>query len=102
MNRKLYTFGKIILDFKKYQTFVDEKEIHLSAREYDIMKVFIKHAGDVIHRHTMLDEVWGYDTYPTTRDVDNYMLDLRKKFEDDPAHPKHILSIRGVGYKFVP
>jgi DNA-binding response OmpR family regulator len=97
-----YTFGSITLDFKKYQTFIDDEEIHLSAREYAIMKVFIEHAGEVIHRHTMLDEVWGYDNYPTTRAVDNYMLDLRKKLEADPANPKHILSIRGVGYKFVP
>ncbi|MFH1941669.1 MAG: helix-turn-helix domain-containing protein [bacterium] len=49
-----------------------------------------------------MDEFWGYESYPTTRTVDNYILDLRKKLEDDPSRPKHILSIRGAGYKFVP
>lgn len=97
-----YTFGNITLNFKKFQAFVDNQEIHLSAREYAIMRVFIGHAGEVIHRHTLLDEVWGYETYPTTRTVDNYILDLRKKLEEDPSRPKHILSVRSAGYKFVP
>ena len=97
-----YTFGKVILDFKKYQTLVDESEIHLSAREYAIMRFLIAHADEVVHRHDLLDEVWGYESYPTTRTVDNYILDLRKKLEEDPSRPKHILSIRGAGYKFVP
>jgi len=66
------------------------------------MKYFIQHEGEVIHRHELLNEVWGYNVTPTTRTVDNYILDLRKKLEEDPAKPKHILSVRGVGYKFVP
>jgi len=97
-----YTFGKVTLDFKKYQTLVNGKEIHLSAREYAILRFLIARAEEVIHRHVLLDEVWGYESFPTTRTVDNYILDLRKKLEEDPSHPKHILSIRGVGYKFVP
>ncbi|MFH1941231.1 MAG: response regulator transcription factor [bacterium] len=97
-----FTFGKVTMDFRKFETFVDDREIRLSAREFAIMKVFIAHAGEVIHRHTLLDEVWGYESYPTTRTVDNYILDLRKKLEENPSRPKHILSIRGAGYKFVP
>ena len=97
-----FSFGNVTLNFKKYQTFVNNKEVHLSAKEYAIMKMFIRHTGDVIHRDRLLDEVWGYESYPTTRTVDNFILDLRKKLEGDPARPKHILSIRGVGYKFVP
>jgi DNA-binding response OmpR family regulator len=97
-----YSFGKVIMDFKQYQTFINNEEVHLSAREYAIMKFLIKHAGEVIHRHALLDEVWGYESYPTTRTVDNYILDLRKKLEEEPSNPKHILSIRGVGYKFAP
>lgn len=100
--QKTFSFGKVTIDFKKFETFINDKEIRLSTREYAIMKVFVSHAGEVIHRHTLLDTVWGYDTYPTTRTVDNYILDLRKKLEEDPSHPKHILSIRGAGYKFVP
>jgi len=97
-----YTFGKTVMDFKKLETFVDGEEVKLSAREYAIMKVFIQHAGEVVHRHVLLDEVWGYEVYPTTRTVDNYVLDLRKKLEEDSAQPRHILSIRGAGYKFIP
>ena len=97
-----FSFGNVTLNFKKYQTFVNNKEVHLSAKEYAIMKMFIRHTGDVIHRDRLLDEVWGYESYPTTRTVDNFILDLRKKLEGDPARPKHILSIRGAGYKFVP
>jgi len=97
-----YSFGIVSMDFKQYQTFINNEEVHLSAREYAIMKFLIEHAGEVIHRHELLDEVWGYESYPTTRTVDNYILDLRKKLEEEPSRPKHILSIRGVGYKFVP
>ena len=97
-----YSFGKVSMDFKQYQTFINNEEVHLSAREYAIMKFLIEHAGEVIHRHALLDEVWVYESYPTTRTVDNYIMDLRKKLEEEPSRPKHILSIRGVGYKFAP
>ena len=97
-----YSFGEITLNFKKFQAFVKDKEIKLSSREFALMKYFIQHEGEVIHRHELLNEVWGYDVTPTTRTVDNYILDLRKKLEEDPSNPKHILSVRGVGYKFVP
>ena len=100
--QETYSFGDVVMDFKQYRTLINNEEIHLSAREYEIMKFFIKHAGDVIRRHVLLDEVWGYESYPTTRTVDNSILDLRKKLENEPSRPKHILSIRGVGYKFVP
>lgn len=97
-----YSFGNVIMDFKQYQTFVNKEEVHLSAREYDIMKFLIAHAREVMHRNALLDEVWGYESYPTTRTVDKHIMDLRKKLEEDPSNPKHILSLRGVGYKFVP
>ena len=61
-----------------------------------------EHENEVAHRHDLLEKVWGFDITPTTRTVDNYILDLRKKFEPDPSNPKHILTIRGAGYKFVP
>jgi DNA-binding response OmpR family regulator len=96
-----YSFAEITLDFVKFQAFVKDKEIKLSSREFALMKYFIQHEGEVIHRHELLNEVWGYNVTPTTRTVDNYILDLRKKLEKDPAKPKHILSVRGVGYKFV-
>ncbi len=97
-----FSFGEITLDFKKYEATVKEKKVNLSAREFEIMKYFINHANEVVHRHDLLDQVWGYETFPTTRTVDNYILNLRKKFETDPAKPKHILGVHGVGYKFEP
>jgi two-component system alkaline phosphatase synthesis response regulator PhoP len=61
----------------------------------------IRHRGEVISRDRMLNQIWGYDAYPATRTVDSHMVKLRQKIEEDPAEPKHILSIYGEGYKFV-
>jgi DNA-binding response OmpR family regulator len=97
-----YAFGNVTLDFKKYQAEVGGKAVELSAREFDLMRYLIEHAGEAVHRSDLLDKVWGYDVTPTTRTVDSFILDLRKKLEADPSHPVHILSVRGVGYKFVP
>ncbi len=97
-----YSFGNVTLDFKKYQAAVNNKEVELSAKEFDLLRYLIEHEGEAVHRHDLLDKVWGYDAMPTTRTVDNFILDLRKKLEKDPANPEHILSVRGVGYKFVP
>ena len=96
-----YSFGNVILDFKKYQAFFYGKEVNLSSKEFAIMEYFIQNKGKVLHRHDMLNEVWGYNVMPTTRTVDNFILDLRKKLEEDPSKPKHIISVRGVGYKFI-
>ena len=95
-----YSFGNVTLDFKKFQALVNNKEIKLSSREFAVIKYLIEHEDEVIHRHELLDKVWGYDVTPSTRTVDNYILDLRKKFEKDPANPKYIISIRGAGYRF--
>ena len=95
-----YSFGNIKLDFKKLKAFAGDKEIFLSAREFAIIQYLISHEGEAIHRHDLLNEVWGYEAIPTTRTVDNFILDLRKKLEDNPSEPKHILSVRGVGYRF--
>jgi DNA-binding response OmpR family regulator len=100
-NVDTYKFGNVDLDFKKYMAQKDGKEIKLTAREFAILKYLIDHEGEVVHRHDLLDKVWGYDNYTTTRTVDNYILELRKKLEDDPTHPRHIISIRRAGYKFI-
>ena len=95
-----YYFGKVELDFKKYQAFRNKNEIKLSTKEFDIMKYFIQHEGEAIHRHDLLNEVWGFDAVLTTRTIDNFILDLRKKMEEDPSKPKHILTVRSIGYRF--
>ena len=99
---EVYTFSNVTLDFKKFLASVGNKEINLSSKEFAIMKYFIEHEGEVVHRNDLLDKVWGYNIFPTTRTVDNYILGLRKKLEEKPSNPKHILSIRGIGYKFSP
>ena len=95
-----YSFGKVKLDFIKLHAFRDNHELKLSSREFEIMKYLIRHEGEAVHRHDLLNEVWGYEVMPTTRTVDNFILDLRKKLEENPSEPKYILSIRGVGYRF--
>jgi DNA-binding response OmpR family regulator len=95
-----YTFGDIRLDFNKLQAFVSKREISLSAKEFEILEYMIRNEGKAIHRHDLLNAVWGYEAMPTTRTVDNFILDLRKKLEEDPSNPKYFVSIRGVGYRF--
>jgi DNA-binding response OmpR family regulator len=95
-----YSFGAVHVDFRKRDAFRDMKPVKLSLREYEVLKYLIQHEGEVVTRHMLLDEVWGYDVFPTTRTVDNYILSLRKKLEDDPANPKHILTVHTAGYKF--
>jgi DNA-binding response OmpR family regulator len=95
------SFGNVEVDFKKQEASKKKKALKLSAKEFEILKFFVEHAGDVITRDMLLDKIWGYETYPVTRTVDNYILSLRKKIEDDPSHPKHLLTMHTVGYKFV-
>ena len=78
------------------------KTVKFSKKEFAIMKYFIIHEGEVVHRHDLLNEVWGYDKIPTTRTVDNFILEIRKKIEEIPSHPTYIVSVRGIGYKFNP
>lgn len=95
------SFGNVKLDFKKFKAFANGIEVKLSSKEFAIMKYLIQHKGDVVHRHDLLDEVWGYNVMPTTRTVDNFILELRKKLEEDSSQPKHIKTVRGIGYKFL-
>jgi len=98
---EVFSFGEVDLDFKKYEAKKNGSNIKLSSMEFDIIKYFIQHEGEVISRNQILDDVWGYDSYPTTRTVDNYILSLRKKLEDNSSSPKHILTLHTTGYKFV-
>jgi len=95
-----YYFGIIKLDFKKYKAFRDNQEIKLSSKEFAIMEYFIRHEGEAVHRHDLLNEVWGYESIPTTRTIDNFILDLRKKLEENPSKPRFIESVRDIGYRF--
>lgn len=94
-------FGDIELDFRKMEAYKGKNQIKLSLKEFEILKFFLKHEGEVISRDKLLDEVWGYETFPTTRTVDNFILMIRKKIEDNPSVPTHIQTIHSAGYKFV-
>jgi DNA-binding response OmpR family regulator len=103
-NKKLenFTFGKVKIDFKKMQAFVNGEEIKFTSKQFAILEYFILHSDEVIHRHDLLNEVWGYKSIPTTRTVDNFIRDIRKKIEESPSKPKYITSVSGVGYRFQP
>ena len=94
-------FGDVYVDFRKQEATMKKKPLKLSAKEFEILKYFVLHEGEVISRDMLLDDVWGYETFPTTRTVDNYILTLRKKIEANPAKPKHLLTVHTAGYKFV-
>lgn len=96
-----YSFDNINLDFKKQEARKNNKPLDLSTTEYNLLKYFIQFEGEVVTRHQLLDDVWGYESFPTTRTVDNFILNIRKKIEDDPSNPKHLLTIHKAGYKFV-
>lgn len=94
-------FSGIHIDFKAYKAEKNSTPLELSAREYRLLKCLIAKKGSVVTRDELLDEVWGYNTYPTTRTVDNHIAKLRQKIEFETTTPQHILTVHGVGYKFV-
>jgi DNA-binding response OmpR family regulator len=96
-----YSFGTVYVDFRKQEATKGKKALSLSAKELEILKYLIIHEGEVVTRERLLNDVWGYETFPTTRTVDNYILALRKKLEDAPSKPKHVLTIHTAGYKFM-
>ena len=98
---QVYSFEDVEIDFVHFTVRNGSEEYELTSLEMDILKYFIAHKGEVITRNDLLDKVWGYEKYPTTRTVDNHILKLRKKIEKDPAHPKIILSMYGEGYRFM-
>lgn len=93
-------FGDIEVDFEKQEVRKGGNEVRLSAREIRVLRYLVEHEREVVTREMLLNEVWGYEQFPTTRTVDNYILALRKKLEDDPAHPRHIVTVPTAGYKF--
>ncbi len=98
-----YTFGKgCQVDFAAHQAIDKRGEtIELSRKETSLLKLLIEHQGEVVSREHILQVIWGYNVYPTTRTIDNFILSFRKYFELDSREPAHFFSVRGVGYKFV-
>jgi DNA-binding response OmpR family regulator len=96
-----FSFGEIIIDFPKMEIIREGQTIALTAQEFKTLKFMVHNPERVITRDELLNEVWGYHNYPSTRTVDNHILKLRQKLEKDPANPVHFRTVHGVGYKFV-
>ena len=97
----LLQIGDIEIDFKLHQARRGKTRVEFTAREFDLLRYFVQHTGRVVTREQILNEVWGYEEFPTTRTIDNFVAKLRQKIERAPHAPEHILTIHGSGYKFV-
>ncbi len=96
------SIGKLKIDFSAYlANDADKNEIHMSHKEFEILHFLWQNKNQTVSRRKLLEEIWGYDETPTTRTVDNFMLKLRQKIEQDYTKPKVILTVHGVGYKLV-
>jgi len=98
---EVYRFGDIEINFKKYDASKKGKSLKLSPREYEILHYFIKKQGEIVTRDDLLSQIWGYDSFPNTRTVDAHIAKLRGKIEDKPEEPKLIVTLHGLGYKFL-
>jgi DNA-binding response OmpR family regulator len=101
VNSNVMSFDNISIDFRKMEVLRDGKPVVLTAQEFKTLKFLVENADRVIGRDELLNDVWGYQNYPSTRTVDNHILKLRQKLERNQANPVHFRTIHGVGYKFV-
>jgi len=95
-----FAFGDVRIRLRGRQVFRAGREVRLTRKEFDLLVFLVEHRGEVVTRERLLDEVWGYERFPTTRTVDTHILRLRRKFEADPDRPAWILTVHGQGYKF--
>ena len=96
-----YAFGDVEVNLRTCQVARAGKPVEFSTKEFDLLKYFLCHAGEALSRERLLEEVWGYNRFPTTRTVDAHIVHLRQKLEAKPEEPRFILTLHGVGYKFV-
>lgn len=97
----LYEFGRAKVNFDTFVVTVAGEPVRLTHTEMKLLRYFVENEGSVVTRAELLEHVWGLSHMPTTRTVDNFIVNLRKYFEEDPADPRHFLSVRGTGYRFV-
>ncbi len=97
-----FSFGNNYINFTTYESRGIQGHFQLTNKETLLLKLLIERQNEVVSRNQILQTVWGYDVYPSTRTIDNFILSFRKYFENDPRDPKYFHSIRGVGYKFTP
>jgi DNA-binding response OmpR family regulator len=102
IGRRVYAFENVVVDFVSVVVTRGDEKVPLTAKEFKTLEFMTTHAHQVLSRDELLNEVWGYQNYPCTRTVDNHILKLRRKLENNPAEPRHFLTIHGFGYKFAP
>jgi DNA-binding response OmpR family regulator len=102
VSHEVIAFGEAQVDFTSMEATYAGKPVVLTAQEFKLLKFFASSPNRVLSRDELLNEVWGYQNYPSTRTVDNHILRLRQKLEPDAANPRYFLTIHGAGYKFVP
>lgn len=100
-NGETFAFGSVLIDFAKMELTREGKSVEMTAQEFKVLKFFAANPGRVISRSELLDKVWGYESYPSTRTVDTQIWKLRLKLEDDPRTPTRFLTVHRAGYKFV-
>jgi DNA-binding response OmpR family regulator len=96
-----FTFGNLVIDFANLELRTREQTIRLTLMEAQLLRYLVKHEGNVVSRKAILEDVWGLNEDTDTRAIDNFVVRLRKYIEDDPTKPKHLLTVRGVGYRFI-
>jgi len=95
------SIGRLHVDFTKYEAHHGEELVKMSHKEFEVLLYLQKHKNEIVSRYQLLEDVWGYEATPTTRTVDNFILKLRQKIEENPNEPKHILTVHGAGYKLI-
>jgi DNA-binding response OmpR family regulator len=96
----LLAFGDVRIHIQARQVFKGGREVPMTRKEFDLLVYLVEHRGEIVTRERLLDQVWGYERFPTTRTVDTHILRLRRKFEVDPDCPAFILTVHGQGYRF--
>ena len=94
-------FEDVLVDFRRYVASKAGKPLDMTRKEFGVLRLLAARPGEVLSRDELLNEVWGYENYPSTRTVDNHIASLRAKLEENPAEPRHLLTVHGVGYKLV-
>ncbi len=97
----VYQLGDVTVNVARHEASKNGEPLELTPKEFRLLGFFIEHEGEVVSREDLLDAVWGYDTIPFTRTVDTHIAKLRKKIEDDPSDPKHLITVHRLGYKLV-
>jgi two-component system alkaline phosphatase synthesis response regulator PhoP len=100
-DQEQHSFGDVEVDLRRCRVLKSGKALDVSSKEFELLKYFICHSGETLSRHRLLEDVWGYEHFPTTRTVDTHLVRLRQKLEPNPEEPQYFLTVHGTGYRFV-